>query len=101
MNVTITRRTKLGYDYNCDASHYDTIGIPYPDKPYHVGTYNKVMDAIIHDRTRASIVSGGTYFSEAWFVKINGKWHRIIEPLWGWIVNELADRPIVKVEVEP
>ena len=100
MKAKITRRTTLGYDYNCDASHYDTTGIPYPDKPYHVGTYNKVMDAIKHDRTLKSIISGGTYYAEAWFAKVNGCWHRIEEPTWDtWIVNELADYPGVEVDL--
>ena len=75
--IRITKRSKIGWNYNCDASHYDTIGIPYPDKPYYIGTINQVLKSIREDRTYKSIRSGGTYYSECFFAKLRGNWVKI------------------------
>jgi len=76
----VNLRSRLGWNYDTDASHYKEVGIPYPTKPYHVGTYRQVCRAILHDRSYEAVTSGGTYHSTAWFARYQGVWHRITNP---------------------
>lgn len=72
--VTLTRRSKLGWDY---STYVTNNGIDVPNKPYYVGTYNKVRASISADRSFSSL--GGAYYNAAWFVRISGQWRRIID----------------------
>lgn len=70
--VSLTRRSKLGWDYSTAV-----IGnsVTVPEKPYFVGTFKSVSESIGSDRGFASL--GGTYYRTAWFVRVNGQWRRI------------------------
>lgn len=78
--VTITRRSRnIGWDFSTNVTDNGNGGwrIESPTKPYYIGTVKQVLDSINKDRTYASVKSGGTYYSTAWFVKVNKKWHKI------------------------
>jgi hypothetical protein len=77
--ATITKRTKLGYGYSTNIKQ-NSQGwyIERPEKPDYEGTYNQVWNQIESDKTLAAIKSGGSYYSSSWFVKICGKWHRMV-----------------------
>lgn len=70
--ITITRRSKLGWDYTTAVVGND---IPKPEKPYYVGTYKSIRESIRQDRGFHSL--GGTFYSSAWFARVNGAWRRI------------------------
>jgi len=73
--ITITHRSKLGWSWTCWTPERPEP----PTKPEIVGTYNKIMREIDTDANYRSLVSGGTYLSTAWFVRVNGAWRRIVE----------------------
>lgn len=83
MNTTITRRSKVGFGYNTSASQVwnksqtqSFLQVDETTRPYHTGTILSVQQAIQNDRTFQGLRSG-TYYTSAWFVKINGQWRRI------------------------
>lgn len=78
--VTITRRSRnIGWEYSTSVvdDGYGGWKIESPTEPYYIGTVKQVLDSIEKDRTFASIKSGGTYYSTAWFVKVNNQWHKV------------------------
>lgn len=85
MNATITRRTKIGFGYNAGCSQHwnesmtqSWLAPDETERPTHTGTIKQVLDDIESDRTFGSYKSGGTYYTTAWFVKLDGKWRRIV-----------------------
>ncbi len=80
MITTVTRRSKVGYGYTsaCERDERGNTVVCDTTKPYHVGTPRQVIAACDADRELQSYQSGGTYYSSAWFVRINGKWHRVV-----------------------
>jgi hypothetical protein len=79
MNATITRKSKIGFGYTSAVENDDfgNLRVCSTTRPDHVGTILQVNKSIQSDRTLASF-QGGTYYSTAWFVKLNGKWNRIV-----------------------
>ena len=75
MNVNITRRTIVGFGYNTKPTGNATEIAP-TERPDYTGTIKQVLEAIDADRTFASMRQG-TYYTTAWFVKLNGKWRRV------------------------
>ena len=64
------RNRKFGFGWNASPSEYpDGRGYYYepPAKPDYTGTIRQVYEAIENDRTFASIRSGNTFHSTAWF----------------------------------
>lgn len=100
INHTISRHSKLGWNYNTDARDYNTIGIPPPDKPYYTGTFRQVIKAIEADRNYYAEVSGGAYMTEAWFAWYKGKWRRIVSDTNQWIFEIHQFKTPVSVQLE-
>jgi hypothetical protein len=77
--TTITRRTTVGFGYTSAVENDENgnLRVCETTRPYHTGTILQVNKHIESDRTLASF-RGGTYYSTAWFVKLNGKWRRIV-----------------------
>jgi len=74
----INRRSKVGFGYNAGAVQGEHgLYVPLPERPDYIGTVRTVSNSLEKDRTLASFRSGGTIYSCAWFVKKDGKWHRI------------------------
>lgn len=68
--VKITRRSQVGW-----AWAVWTPDEPEPPaKPKYVGTPRQVMAEIDADRDLKFIISGNTFYTAQWFVKINGHW---------------------------
>lgn len=97
MNVTITRRSKVGFGYNTIASQVwnksqtqSFLQVNETTRPDIVGTILTVEKEIQRDSTFQSL-RGGTYYTTAWFVKIDGKWRKIIDSDENkWKLNELT-----------
>lgn len=86
MNIKITRRSKVGFGYNssCEQVWNNSMTQSWlqpmkTNKPDHVGTILQVEKSIEKDSTLRSFKSGGTYYSSSWFVKVDGKWHKIVD----------------------
>lgn len=76
MNVTITRRSKVGFGYNTSITDDpDGWHIEPPTVPEHVGTIRQVAEALEEDRTLKSLQS--TFKVCAWFVRHKGTWLRV------------------------
>jgi hypothetical protein len=71
--TTVTRRTIFGFGVN-------TTPTELPKKPGWRGTYKTVNKTLANDPYYNSI-KAGTYHSEAWFVRVNKKWMRVISPI--------------------
>ena len=69
LKCKVTRHTRsIGWGYNTSPSQGEHgYFFEPPSRPDHTGTIRQVLDAIDRDREYASIKSGGTYYSEAWF----------------------------------
>jgi len=78
MNVTITRKSKVGFGYTSAVENDErgNLKVSATTAPDHVGTILQVQKSIESDRTLSSFRSG-TYYSTAWFVKIDGEWRKI------------------------
>ena len=82
--LVVTRRSKVGWGYNTACSQKwnkdqtsSYLAVDTTSYPDHTGTIKQVLAAIEDDRGFQSIRSGGTYYTEAWFVKHGGKWHKV------------------------
>lgn len=84
MKTTITRKSRnIGYGYstnvqqgvNPNGSTY--LYVTSPNAPDYTGTVNSICNKLQQDRLLQSLRSGGTSYAEAWFVKVDGRWHRI------------------------
>jgi hypothetical protein len=93
--ITITRGSKLGWEW----TYWTTEHPEAPAKPYWVGTIRKVLEAIAADRNYQAEKSGGTYITEAWFVKTPQGWKRIIDGSQNFI-SQLTDNGMAEVEIE-
>jgi hypothetical protein len=80
MNITITRRSTVGFGYEeaCENDSRGDLVVCDVLRPCHSGTIKQVAAAIESDRTLASFKSGGTYYRVAWFVRVSGKWMKLI-----------------------
>jgi len=78
MNTTVTRRTTVGFGYTSAVENDErgNLRVETTTAPDHTGTILQVEKAIESDRTLASFRSG-TYYSTAWFIKINGEWRKV------------------------
>jgi hypothetical protein len=78
--VTINRRSIVGFGYTTSLENDERgkLVVSSTTKPDFAGTIKQVAAAINGDRTLKSISSGGTYYSTAWFVKLAGKFHRLV-----------------------
>lgn len=90
--VEITRRSKLGWGWTTWTPERSSP----PSRPDYTGTYRVVCEARAADRTLASMHSGGTYISTAWFIKTPAGWKRIITQDWE---SEFDYGNSVKVEI--
>lgn len=84
MYTKITRRSIVGFGYNTNASQVwnksqtqSFLEVDEATAPYHTGTILSVIKFIDSDRTYQSLLRGGTYYTTAWFVKLDGKWRKI------------------------
>ena len=76
--VEISRRSTVGFGYETSAIQTDHgLRVIETTKPYHTGTPKQVIEAIKGDRTYKSLQQG-TYYTSAWFVKVNKKWRRLV-----------------------
>lgn len=80
----LTRRSQIGYGYTAtceqvwNKSYTNSWLAPMStDKPDYYGTIKQVLEKKSNDATLRSFESGGTCYSEGWFVKVRGKWHKI------------------------
>jgi hypothetical protein len=79
--VRVSRRSAVGYGYNANVRQTEQgLEVMKTTKPDHAGTLRQVSEAMDNDRELASYKSGGTYFSEAWFIKYEGAWCEVVEP---------------------
>lgn len=92
-----TRTRKWGWGWTNTPTGRDAWSVETPSAPHHTGTLAQVQAAIAGDRTYASMRSGGTIVSTAWFY--DGK--RIVngERFRRWMEWDGAQTPIV-LEVE-
>ena len=118
MKIKVTRRSKVGFGYNVtptstgDGYYYES-----PEAPDFEGTIRQVAEQIETDPTLNSM---NCFMSVAWFVKVDGVWHRIVneseafladllEPGygqykqtdmgWGWVDSRyLVDEVDVEIE---
>jgi hypothetical protein len=99
--TTITRRTTFGYDYNCFIQNNERGQwyIPIPGKPHYVGTFKQVCKQIDDDTNLASFKSSGTFYSDAWFVKIKAKWYRIVKNA-NWMYQDLRYEKSFMIDYE-
>ena len=76
--MIITRRSIVGYGYTsaCENDERGNLRVCATTEPVHTGTIKQVTKQIEDDRTLASYNSG-TYYSQAWFVRVDGKWRKI------------------------
>ena len=110
MQTEITRSSRnIGFGYtasartgtNPDGSTF--LYVPQPEHPFYVGTVKSIEKRIASDRDLESFRSGGTYYTSAWFVKVDGAWHRIIgDSAWklGTLYIDLDGYCLDKVTVE-
>lgn len=71
IRITITRRTKLGYNYTASQP------LETPIKPYHIGTWKTINERMHNDLTLESFRGSGVYWTSAWFVRYQGEWWRV------------------------
>lgn len=76
--MIITRRSIVGYGYTsaCENDDRGNLRVCATSKPLYTGTIKQVVKEIQEDRTLASYNSG-TYYSEDWFVRVDGEWRKI------------------------
>jgi hypothetical protein len=99
--INITRRTTLGYGYTSAVENDErgNLRVCQVENPTHIGTYNKVSELIQSDRTLNSY-RGGTYYSAQWFVKQNGKWHKIDDGYGSkWYIHDLAEEKTIEIDI--
>jgi hypothetical protein len=89
MKAKVTRRTIVGYAVNTHpvddnpGYHFDL-----PTTPEWTGTAKTVQDAMDGDAYLNSLTN--TYYSAAWFVKVNGTWMRVVDSReFGYLINHL------------
>jgi hypothetical protein len=80
--ITINRRSKVGFAYNSNPTNKPNGGYYYeqpkqPDSKL-TGTIKTVLNKIENDNNYQAM-RNNTFYSRAWFVKDSGKWYRIIE----------------------
>lgn len=82
MKLKLTRRSKLGWNYETMPTGQDAWSIELPEKPYYTGTYWTVCNAVAADNTYRSL-RNGTYYTTMWFARHKGKWIAIVsDELW-------------------
>ena len=81
MKTRITRKSRnIGFGYNAGCEQYESgLYVPLPDYPYHTGTVKSILTALENDPNYQYFKNGDTIFNTAWFVKIDGKWFRILK----------------------
>lgn len=80
--ITITRRSKFGFGWTTTVSQVwnrsmtdSSLVVDETTSPCYTGSIRQVRSQIENSRDFKSL--GGTCFSSAWFVKVNGGWKRI------------------------
>ena len=63
------RSRSFGWAWSCTPTGEDAYSIEIPSRPDYTGTYGQVVDAMLADRTFASIKGGGGFYATAWFYK--------------------------------
>ena len=71
--ITVTRHSKLGWDYCTTPTDNDPWSIKLPSKPHHIGTYAQVRNAI-KDDTSYQLDKQSCYYTAQWWVRVNRKW---------------------------
>lgn len=80
--VKITRRSTVGFGYETSAVQTEHgLRVVETENPYHTGTPKQVLEDIKKDKTYKSLQQG-TYYTSAWFVKVNKKWRRLVWDQW-------------------
>ena len=92
----ITRKTIVGFGYTsaCENDERGNLRVCDTTAPYHTGTIKTVCEKMQRDRELQSYRSGGTYYTSAWFVKVDGQWRKITDP---WF-NSMADSLYYKTD---
>ena len=98
MKIKISRKTrKLGWGYTTVCKQGLTgLYVPPPIHPTYVGTISHIFNEMEADKTFASIKSGGTYFSTAWFYR-NQRIRFMDETPW-YLVNRFVDHITAELE---
>lgn len=75
--IEITRSTKLGFGWSTSCKQTDTgLKVCHVEKPDYFGTLKTLTEKIHNDRNFQSL--GGTYYSSAFFVKVDGEWKEFV-----------------------
>ncbi len=92
----ITRKTIVGFGYTsaCEqvwnkSQTESYLRVRETTEPIHTGTVKSIAEKIERDRTLQSYRSGGTYYTTAWFVKVDGKFRKVIDELFSLKCDEL------------
>lgn len=80
MKAKINRQSRnIGFGYTAGALQGETgLYVPLPDYQYHTGTVKTILRDLEHDANFQSL-KGGTVYTTAWFIKIEGTWYRVIK----------------------
>jgi len=86
MNIKITRRSQVGFGYSsaCEQVWNKSMTQSWlqpvkTENPCITGTVLQVEKAIGEDLTFKSFKSGGTFYSCAWFIKVDGTWRKVYD----------------------
>jgi len=94
--ITVTRRSKIGFGYNTGATREGRIDKP--ESPDFTGTFNTVREKIAADRNYQSM-KNSVIMSTAWFVKVDGSWVRLDDPQQDWQLGNLNYFPEVTINL--
>lgn len=107
----ITRKTIVGFGYTsaCEqvwnkSQTESHLRVCETTAPVHTGTLKSISEKIENDRTLQSY-RGGTSYSTAWFVKVDGQWRKVTDQWFNEKTDELYrgfpfPKNSVSVEIE-
>lgn len=91
--ITVTRKSKLGFGYTAGCIQGEHgLEVAEVTSPDYQGTIRQLDETIRNDRTLQSFKSGGTLYRTAWFVKIQGQWHKLIQDFRHETVSDLLEK---------
>jgi hypothetical protein len=76
--VSINKRSILGWNYSTEQKFG---AIAKPEEPGYIGTYNQIIDYIVAEAQGLEMKK--VQREEAWFVKVNGEWRRMVDTPYG------------------
>lgn len=96
-NKILSRRSLVGYGYTTSVEQkwnksYTSswLSVISTTEPDYSGTIRQVFEMMSNDRLLLSFRSGGTSYSDAWFIRVRGKWHKITSPYADFMLSDLA-----------